>query len=291
MKKIYFLLLFFPYMAFATTQYSDEDIIKASKPSLYYTSINLSVNPVENFNQKSKEDILNIRNQYMATSYFQSQMPYAYTPSPAIFGQIKDGKMWKSIFAYHCSNVDNADDTNGNSYVSRDINNPDILVGLSRSLSIHVNNKNMPHWFCDENQNPDALPSLIYYHPEYNILSIEYTLDKRILQHSLLAQYTLSDLNARDFGYNAIYILKNNNIVMVKQSNITRHIGKTKDYIHVGMNCTAPGGCNNTSPSKPEMNFKIQKLPADMLIKLWKNNPQSPQQPADMYVRLVFKPK
>lgn len=78
---------------------------------------------------------------------------------------------------------------------------------------------------------------------------------------------------------------------MKSSKNLTQFIGTTKDYIHLGKNCSATKGCNNVSPSKPETDFVITNLPAQIIIKLWKNKPENKTSPADNYVNILITAK
>ncbi len=286
-KYLLLLVNLIAFQAFAQSIETDEQILSAITPTLYYKSVNLTINPVSNLNNLSQREIYNQRQKQTDNSYF---FPENHQPSSQIFSQIISGKPWKSISAYHCT-TKTGDETIGNSFVSREINNPDILIGLSRDTTVVLSSeKKRPSWFCDEPQN-HLLPSKLYYDTFHNILSVEYNLDAQILPYKLLSQYVLSDLNARDLGYNYIHILKTENISMLSPDNITQTIGTTKDYIHLGTNCSAAGGCNNVSPSKPETVFRITDFPAQLVIKLWEERPTDKNSSADIYVNILIKSK
>ena len=63
---------------------------------------------------------------------------------------------------------------------------------------------------------------------------------------------------------------------------------KLFDFIHLGNACQIEGGCNNVSPYQPALAFSIKNTPADMTISLWKNKPLFKNQPADMYLKMIF---
>ena len=46
--------------------------------------------------------------------------------------------------------------------------------------------------------------------------------------------------------------------------------------------CGYPGGCNNGSPHQPETEFIIDAYPASATFKLWRQQPDSPDDPADL---------
>ena len=66
---------------------------------------------------------------------------------------------------------------------------------------------------------------------------------------------------------------------------------KFLDFIHLGNACKVDGGCNNASPYQPEMAFYFRKFPADMTLSLWKNKPIYKNQPADIYLKMIFEQK
>ncbi len=89
----------------------------------------------------------------------------------------------------------------------------------------------------------------------------------------------LSDYNARDFGFN--YFAMDS----AKSKNITAafdQIIPIIQYIHTGGSCGYPGGCNNKSPTQPELVIKWEELPAKIYLKLWKVSPADTTQKADM---------
>ncbi len=53
--------------------------------------------------------------------------------------------------------------------------------------------------------------------------------------------------------------------------------------IHSGQGCGFPGGCNNTSPAIPELaQIKIDRLPARLIVLLWKRAPRAASGPCDI---------
>ena len=54
---------------------------------------------------------------------------------------------------------------------------------------------------------------------------------------------------------------------------------KMKGFIHTGPSCGQQGGCNNASPHEPHLYFSIEKIPAEMQLGLWKEEPSGRQKP------------
>ena len=112
--------------------------------------------------------------------------------------------------------------------------------------------------------------------------------------------YNLKGLNARDLGYKYAYIDREQStydINFVEDTNISNSIIEFQDYIHVGGSCGQESGCNNASPNQPPLNFyyncgdnhKEYERNKTLHIKLWKNMPNSPAEPADITQIIRFK--
>ena len=71
-------------------------------------------------------------------------------------------------------------------------------------------------------------------------------------------------------------------------NNITKHIGEFVDYIHLGNSCKYKGGCNNISPVQFDKMIMLTNLPAEINLKLWKNEPINKYIKADIYYKIVF---
>lgn len=251
--------------------------------------VTIAINPLECYNGNTKAEMYDIRKSYVKKSIFATP---DYQPREEVFGSIQDGKPWWHIDA--CSRPD-VDNTYGVSSLSRFINNPSLLlpVYFSFSLKYHDDYKE----YCNGNFSK-TIPDAASYNPSENMITVKYPMSKYVTNHRLNHYYgqknilyplILSGLNARDFGYDYIYINNRNNIDMVSSSsNASQHVYKLLDYIHVGSSCKHPQGCNNHSPYQSEIEFVITSLPADMTIKLWKKEPITKELPADINYKIVF---
>ena len=94
------------------------------QPSVASEFVDIPVNLPTAFSNLTKNEILDIRKKYVATSLFANQN---YTPSESVFGSIEDNKPW--ISTNLCHKPDEPLRTDGVSEEARFINNPTILVG------------------------------------------------------------------------------------------------------------------------------------------------------------------
>ncbi len=252
----------------------------------------LRVNPLSEYDYLSKKQIYDMRKNYVMKSLFASE---SYEPSDLIFGQIQDNKPWWGSAT--CGQLDYKGDYHerieGPSKVSAQMNNPDALVGLSLPFlpwSYEYNRE-----FCTENYGK-FLPVLIQYNKENSLIVVNYKLTRKFLKFraSVNGKNTrypiqMSGLNARDFGYDYMYVFKSKNINMFSSDNNAESDVKTfTDYIHLGGSCKFKDGCNNISPMQYDKMFTVTRLPAEINLKLWKKKPLNKYIKADMYYRIIF---
>ncbi len=251
----------------------------------------LAINPLSSYTGKTKQDILNIRKDYVKTSLFNNDN---YAPNEEVFGQIADKKPWWGIDYISCTdkNISTNQIANGNSEESRFINNPNVLIGVHMSKS-YVKNKSLQN-FC----NDKALlfiPQNVTYDKSHKLIIVEYKASKSFTTriNKRFIEFLLVGLNARDFGYNWIYLSNSNNLrflpFSIDKSMVNEKPQKLLDYIHLDNACRVEGGCNNASPYQPELSFSFREIPADMTLSLWKNKPVYKNQPADIYLKMIFK--
>ena len=134
------------------------------------------------------------------------------------------------------------------------------------------------------------------YNRKDKLIVAKYKLTKKFLKlrtniNGKLTRYViqLSGLNARDFGYDYMYIFDEKNIKMYSEyNNATEDISTFRDYIHLGGSCKYKDGCNNISPMQNNLMFSVTHLPAEINIKLWKKKPINKYVKADMYYRIIF---
>ena len=108
--------------------------------------------------------------------------------------------------------------------------------------------------------------------------------------------YEINGVNAKDFGYNYIYLDKSKstyNINFVSNDNISTSVKDINNFIHLGGSCRVEGGCNNLSPERRDLKFTPSTVAAgvsnpSLYIKLWKSMPSSPNDEADLNVKFTF---
>lgn len=284
-----------PVRAFGNSKPIKATSLPASQSSSRYNDLNskeepveLSINPLECYNGNSKAEMYDIRKSYVKTSIFYTP---DYHPNEKVFGQIQDGKPWWNIDA--CSRI-GKDSVTGVSSLSRFINSPDILVPVY--FSFNMSYRDDVKEYCDGNFSK-TIPQEAFYNPSKKTITVKYPMSKYVTNHRLNHSYgqknilyplILSGLNARDFGYDYVFINSRNNIEMVNNNNASQKVHKFLDFIHVGSSCKHPEGCNNHSPYQREIEFVITSLPAQMTLKLWKKEPVSKDLPADINYKIIF---
>ena len=228
----------------------------------------------------SAAEILEMR-QYAVKGVISLGDVSEYKPSEKVFF-IEDGLPWIGAHEGSCNGV------NGNNNIGEGESRESIGI-LNPELLFYVN---IPHYTSgDKSLCSEAdymIPrKLIYYQGKNTLVAyIDYRslLNKRYHQHTFI----LSDSNARDFGYNWAYADKFYSINFKTDHNFSKQISQTKGLWHKGFACGLPTGCNNYSPYDPTKHFDIINAPASINIKLWKDEPSSVDQKADINFMLVF---
>ena len=89
----------------------------------------LRINPMSDYDYLSKNEIYDIRKRYVSESIFATP---DYEPSEEVFGQIVDGKPWWGNSRCSIQNYtgDYHERIEGDSIVSKQMNNPNVLVGI-----------------------------------------------------------------------------------------------------------------------------------------------------------------
>lgn len=288
-KIIILLVIIFYYFPFFIFGYKDNNILKIQDYSSFQT---LKINPASEYDYLSKQQIFNIRKQHVKNSLFDKEN---YEPNSAVFGSIVDKKPWWGSIKCNQLNYkgDYHENIQGPSKVSVQMNNPNALVGLSMPYipwDIGTNKE-----FCTSDYSTFS-PISLQYDEKDKLIIAKYYLTKNFLKlrTKVNNRYTryliqLSGLNARDFGYDYMYIFDTKNIKMYSDyNNATKDISTFRDYIHQGGSCKYKDGCNNISPMQNDLIFSIKGLPAEINIKLWKKKPINKYVQADMYYKIIF---
>lgn len=291
-KIIIFLVIIFYFFPFFIFGYNDKNILKINDYSTFQA---LKVNPTSEYDYLSKQQIFDIRKQHVKNSLFTKNN---YKPNTAVFGSIVDNKPWWGSIKCNQLNYkgDYHENIQGPSKVSVLMNNPNTLVGLSMPYipwDIGTNKE-----FCTSDYS-NFLPISLQHDEKNKLIVAKYELTKKFLKfrsniNGQSSRYViqLSGLNARDFGYDYMYIFDTKNIKMYSEyNNATKDISTFRDYIHQGGSCKYKDGCNNISPMQNDLMFSVRRLPAEINIKLWKKKPINKYVKADMYYKIIFENK
>ena len=265
------------------TGYDLEDhVITAAKqllaqPAAGRGTTKIELNDMIKLDLMKKTEILELREKYV--SEYPELLNAAYKPSEDVFGQVEDGKPWWGILgiSYYGSGQKSIE---GPSKESRYIINPFLLVAISEHMAHPVNDPSLsPVPICPK---PIALEwegrskaTATFEVGEFWDLQAKYHYDDAGKNEFDLIAY-----NARDFGFNYLYIGKNESHNAVLNDN--KEPIQIRQFIHCGGSCGYPGGCNNMSPYQPELTVSVSSLPATLYIKLWRNKPVTTDSDADM---------
>lgn len=260
--------------------------------------INFTVDAPKVFNGKTRAEIYELRKKAVADSPFFAQN---YEPSNEVFGSIVDGKPWYGANSRPCevrsSNI--YDVIKGDTLLSPIVLNPNALVSIF-SIATHTN-LDLNSAFCKSHHNYIFTPVGIKYYAKDNTLEIRYRLNNTLTGNNEYKQkhdLQITGINARDAGFeyvtatnftggyffNKVYVGGQ----LVKNPNITQGVYKFKDFIHLGGSCGIEDGCNNISPRQTYLEFGLEKFPAQMDLKLWREQPKSPNATADLNCKIIF---
>lgn len=256
--------------------------------------LSLAINPPSEYDFQSRIEIENLRKSF--ANQHTELLLYQYTPMPAIFSQIEDGKPWWGLdgqvfFDTGSRSID------GLSEESRFINNPFMLACANMVLSgYHYETKFASKEDLALSGLPlECAPSQAVIYPResreeitYNVTSFLQSSAKIVDLPNQLgnAPFDVVAYNARDFGFNYLAI----------SPRYSQNINRTSDrpieiaqYIHCGGSCGYNGGCNNMSPYIEGLHqLSLKALPAQAFVYLWRARPTSVNQAPDFLVQLNF---
>lgn len=237
-------------------------------------------------NKMSKKDIYDLRKMQVANSIFASK---DYKITKEIFERIESYKPWVSI--NRCKDKNGATIVDGPSRLSKIILNPSLLIAID--FPCVFDGDNPKEWYCI-NYNGNLYPRSIIYKSDSNEIQVEYT---NLPFYAGNCHYRFDGLNARDLGYNYVYLDKSKSTIdldYVSEENISNQAVKILDYIQLGGACGVKGGCNNIAPYQPKLSFKETKnkntvYPAVIYLKLWNKKPRSVDDRADINERIIIR--
>ncbi len=250
------------------------------------SGISIEINEHISLSEKTKEEIFDLRKDYVSNSIFASPN---YEPSEEVFGQIIDQMPW--ISTDFCSSApDWIANIDGPAIHSIYITNPSIpiLLDLPYYLS-----KNDPNDRCST-MTYYLTPLEATYSEEKKEVTVTYPLPH--VMHSNAA-FQLVGVNARDFGYNYIFLDEDKSTYKIKymeEDNVSNKVIRLEDFIHLGTACHHESGCNNLSPMKNDLEFQppepssVTKSKVQLYLKLWKEEPSSAYAEPDFTERIIF---
>ena len=234
----------------------------------------------------SKEEVFQHRTDAVKNSIFQAE---DYQPSPEVFGQIVSYKPWIALNV--CRTPQKTSETNGPSEEDRFIANPTLLVAVEYPFLFDHSYR---HWCTEDTTN--LMPQSISYHPQKKEITVTYKkFPFPTLRANSYSFYTFNGINARDLGYPFAFVDLAQTTLRMRFSqpdNISTQVVEFQNFIHLGGSCKVKGGCNNGSPRQPALEFRTDPFEnaqpsKEILVKLWKEKPSSPHDPADLTERII----
>lgn len=220
-------------------------------------------------------------------------------PTDDVFGQIEDSKPWWGtngafVFGSGSRAIE------GPAEESRFLLNPFLLVGLSpfsaeiwdtqRITDADLARPDFPYCW---------LPKVLRWHPKEKVVQVLYDVSAfnqaleywqpKIKDREPTTEFGLVAYNARDFGYNFIYVPTNECENIINDNDPKRPV-RVVQFIHLGDSAGYPGGCNNMSPAQKEIDhLKFKQLPASLKVNLYKQDPGSASRQADLTVLIELR--
>lgn len=227
--------------------------------------VSIAINPPRELDFKTRKEVFSVRKKMLKKYAFFTKD--GYSTQGAVYAQVEDNKPWWGLQGIECKgNGEHSID--GASEESRFIDNPFLLVGIDQeAYSLGKNAK------CSGRY---PKPSNLKFDTNKKLISVSYGLmpDDR--------PYRFTGQNARDLGFKFGYAEKSNGIEFLNNNNISSDVYEFLDFLHVGGSCGYPGGCNNGSPSQPQLSFTVPKKKGNIRFKLWKKRPASKDEKADL---------
>lgn len=261
------------------------------------TPVDLAVQSLAAFNGLTKRQILDMRTNEV--NRHQELLVDLYKPNDAVFGQIEDEKPWWGTKGT-CIYGSGERSIEGDAEESRFVLNPFLLVGLNPNSAEIWDETKLTDEEADRQDFPFFWkPSIIRFWPTCQIVQIAYRVsdfnnklkefETRLKDKSPVNEFSLVAYNARDFGYQYIYVPigESSNIA---NPNDPKAPVRIEQYIHCGGSSGYPAGCNNMSPEQPKIDrFKLLALPATVKVLLWKSSTNSVKTKPDMTVLIDLK--
>ncbi|MDD5195865.1 MAG: hypothetical protein PHQ96_09375 [Candidatus Omnitrophica bacterium] len=226
---------------------------------------------------KTRAQIMHIRKEYV--DKYRDLLVNDYLPFEPLYNQIEDNRPWWGIRGEFCWSRGQKS-IDGPSEETRFFINPYLLLGLDEGVAFtsYPCAPVYPHpvsffWFAQDSK------------AEVTYDISRFFREREYMPRKLRDYHTLSliSYNARDFGYEYISVAPEEslNVAPVGEGRLFKEACQLRAFIHRGISCGYPNGCNNQSPDEPDLQFKILDVPAVLYCKLWKANPKQASDNAD----------
>jgi len=290
-KLLRCLYIFLLFSACITKTTAEPNVLAIGDRAINSAPVDIPINDPGDLNFKTREEILNwrIQNLYKSPGLLSGE----YVPNPAVFSQVVDGKPWWGMQGTFIWGVGKRS-IEGLSEESRFVLNPLLLVGANPNCvnlwkpdqitPIDMSDPTFPYcwlpkslrWYPDQ-----SLVQVVYDVTEFN-QRLEIRKDKLIAAPSDVNRFGLIAYNARDFGFDYLYLNTAKSINVTQDKPVSKAV-QIQQMIHCGGSCGYPGGCNNMSPAMPDIDyFRFSALPARAHIDLWKQKPNSVNDKPDL---------
>jgi hypothetical protein len=242
-------------------------------------SMDVALQPPVELDFKSKAEVLQLRQE--AVERHPELLAREYVPSRAVFGFVEDGVPWWGIEGhfYYDSGERSIE---GASEESRFIVNPFLLAAAEFNVLFagRMTKEELSTFplYC--------VPRNLHWRPREAYAEVSY--DASCVAMRSDYPFTLIAYNARDLGLNYIFVSYPDSVNITKQDQPQEPYANPQ-FIHKGGSCGYPGGCNNMSPSTPEISqLRVTALPAIVTIWFWNQKPASTEQDPDMTFVIRF---
>lgn len=261
-------------------------------------SLNIPINPVDDFNWKTREQVLDMRRKQL--NKFPQLLAAPYKPYPPIWAAVEDKRPWwgtagSGVWGPGPRSIE------GPAEESRFVLNPFMLVGVNpNTLQIWDGSKLKKEDLVNPSFPFFWLPESLVYNADQSFATVTYNITK--YQESIKKpgalkfndvfpnRFSLVAYNARDFGYNYIWLNQSRSI-NVQNDNRSGDPVMIRQMLHCGGTCRYDlQGCNNMSPFMKEIDrLRFSSLPARAVVYLWREEPSTVSVKPDFIFVIDFK--
>ncbi|MBY0546500.1 MAG: hypothetical protein K2W95_04370 [Candidatus Obscuribacterales bacterium] len=261
-------------------------------------ALNIPINPVAEFNWKTREQVMDMRRDKI--NKFPQLISSPYKPYPPIWAAVEDKRPWWGTSG-SCVWGAGPRSIEGPAEESRYILNPFLLVGVNPSTlqiwdpsklkKADLSNPNFPYFWYPESLT--FLPGKSYATAIYNITKFQKDIAATGAlknQGEYCNRFSLVAYNARDFGYNYIWLNQGRSINVTNDNHAPEPVF-IRQMLHCGGTCRYDAnGCNNMSPFTKEIDrLRFSSLPARAVVYLWREEPPTLKTKPDFMFVIDFK--